>query len=167
LVVYHRVVSEPRWLDEREARAWRGYRKMRDLLDLQISRDLARDTGLSDADYTVLVVLSEAPRRRMRMLELGERILWSNSRLSHQLSRMEQRDLIRREAHARNSRAIDAVLTPRGLRIIKRAAVAHLDSVRRHFIDHLTDDQIDALGDATDKVIQHLRSLPEQPQGGP
>jgi DNA-binding MarR family transcriptional regulator len=153
-------VGEPRWLDEREARAWRGYRKMRDLLDLQISRDLARETGLSDADYTVLVVLSEAPGLRMRMLELGERILWSNSRLSHQLSRMEDRGLVRRQAHARNSRAIDAVLTAKGLRIIKKAAAEHVESVRRHFIDHLTDDQIGAIGDAAEKVIQHLRSLP-------
>lgn len=155
-------MSEPRWLNEREARAWRGYRRMRDLLDLQITRDLTRDTGLSWADYTVLVVLSEAPGHRMRLIELAGRILWSKSRLSHQLSRMEHRGLVRREAHAQNSRATDAVLTTDGLRVIERAAPKHVDSVRRHFIDLLTDDQIDALGDATEKVVHRLRTLLEE-----
>jgi DNA-binding MarR family transcriptional regulator len=74
---------QPRWLNEREDRAWRGYRRMRDLLDLQVTRDLTRDTGLSDADYTVLAVLSETPEHRMRLIELAELILWSKSRLSH------------------------------------------------------------------------------------
>lgn len=157
-------MSEPRWLDEREARAWRGYRRMRDLLDLQISRDLARDTGLSGADYTVLVVLSEAPNHRMRLVDLAERTLWSKSRLSHQLTRMERRGLLRREEceqHPENSRATDAVLTTDGLRAIGEAAPKHVESVRRHFLDHLTDDQIDALGDGTEQVVRHLRTDPE------
>ncbi|MQA88113.1 MAG: MarR family transcriptional regulator [Streptosporangiales bacterium] len=154
-------MSEPRWLNEREARAWRGYRVMHDLLNLQISRDLARDTGLSWADYSVLAVLSEAPEHRMRLIELAERILWSKSRLSHQLSRMEHRGLVRRETQAPNSRATDAVLTADGLRVIEKAAPHHVDSVRQHFIDQLTDDQIDALGDAAERVVHRLRPLLE------
>lgn len=154
-------MAEPRWLDEREARAWRGYRRMRDLLELQIARDLACETGLSDADYTVLAALSESPGHRMRQAELAGRTLWSKSRLSHQLSRMQDRDLVRREVHAENSRAIDAVLTPDGLRAIEKAAPEHVKSVRQHFIDLLTDDQIDAFSDAADAVVHHLRA-----QGG-
>lgn len=155
-------MNEPRWLDEREARAWRGYVRMRWLLDLRISRDLARDTGLSDADYTVLVVLSESSDHRLRLIELAGRMLWSKSRLSHHLDRMERRGLVRREEHADNSRATDAVLTTDGLRVIDKAAPMHVESVRRHFIDLLTDDQIDALGDATENVIHHLRALREE-----
>jgi len=56
------------WLNEREARAWRGYIRMRDLLDLQIGRDLGRDAGLSAADYPVLVTLSESEGHRMRLI---------------------------------------------------------------------------------------------------
>lgn len=137
---------------------------MRDLLDLQISRDLARDSGLSDADYTVLVVLSEAPNHRMRLMELADRTLWSKSRLSHQLTRMQQRGLLRREEceqQPRNSRATDAVLTTDGLRVIENAAPKHLESMRRHFIDLLTDHQIDVLGEVTENVVHHLRTLPE------
>ncbi len=152
-------MGEPRWLDEREARAWRGYRRMTDLLALQIARDLACDAGLSDADYTVLAVLSESPERRLRQIELADRMLWSKSRLSHHLDRMEQRGLVKREQHAGNERAIDAVLTTHGGTVIEQAAPAHVASIRRHFIDLLTDDQIDALGDVTETVVQHLCAL--------
>lgn len=152
-------MDEPRWLDEREDRAWRGYLRMRALLDLLIYRDLARDTGLSDADYTVLTALSEAPGHRMRLMELADRVLWSKSRLSHQLSRMADRGLVQRAEHAEGSRATDAVLTAEGLRVIVAAAPQHVASVRRRFLDLLTDDQIAALGDATENVVQHLRVL--------
>ena len=153
-------MSEPRWLDEREARAWRGYRRMRDLLDLQVGRDLARETGLSWADYSVLVVLSEAPNHRMRLVDLAGQTLWSKSRLSHQLTRMQRRGLLRREEcerHPENARATDAVLTTEGLRAIEAAAPRHVESVRRHLLDQLTDDQIDALGDITEQVVRHFR----------
>ena len=70
-------MAEPRWLTPAEMRAWRGYRRMRTLLDLQITRDLAADSGLSDADYDVLSSVSEAPGRRMRIGELAAGMLWS------------------------------------------------------------------------------------------
>lgn len=154
-------MGEPRWLDEREERAWRGYRQMRDLLDLQISRDLASNSGLSEADYAVLVVLSEAPNHRIRMTELRDRMLWSKSRLSHQLTRMEGRDLVYRErtrAGSAGSAGVEAVLTANGADVIRQAAPGHVESVRRHFIDLLTDEQVDALADATTAIIRHLRT---------
>jgi DNA-binding MarR family transcriptional regulator len=149
-------------LTDREKRAWRGYMQMRALLDLQISRDLARDAGLSEADYTVLVVLSEAPGGRVRLVDLAGRMLWSTSRLAHHLDRMQRRDLARREKHPTNSRATVVALTEHGRRVIDEAAPHHLESVRRHFIDQLTADQIDVLGDATETVLQHLRSGAER-----
>ena len=83
-----------RWLSESEERAWRGYRRMRALLDLQITRDLARDSSLSDSDYDVLSTLTEIPGRSWRASELAGRLLWSTSRLSHHVARMEQRGLV-------------------------------------------------------------------------
>jgi len=147
------------WLNEREARAWRGYIRMRDLLDLQIGRDLGRDAGLSEADYPVLVTLSESKTHRMRLIELAQRLLWSKSRLAHHLDRMARRDLVRREAHPHNTRATVVALTTHGLHTLQAAAPAHVASVRRNFIDLLTDAQIDALGDATEAVIKHLTDL--------
>src|SRR5688572_643779 len=73
----------PKWLTREEDAAWRGYRRMRLLLDLQIARDLVKDSGLSEADYDVLSTLSETAGRRMRLSDLAAHMLWSKSRLSH------------------------------------------------------------------------------------
>lgn len=156
-------MAEPRWLDPAQARAWRGYLRMRDLLDLQISRDLSCEAALSDAEYTVLAVLSETPAHRLRLIDLAARLLWSNSRLSHQVSRMERRGLVRRDQHPANQRATAAVLTSDGLHAIEEVAPAHVESVRRHFIDLLTDDEIETLGKVADRVVEHLRGLSEEP----
>ncbi len=156
-------MTESRWLSDREDRAWRGYMKMRALLDLQISRDLARDAGLSEPDYTVLVVLSETPGGRVRLVDLAGRMLWSTSRTAHHLDRMQRRDLVRREKHPTNSRATVVALTEQGREVIKKAAPRHVDSVRRHFIDRLTADQLDVLGEATETVLHHLRGGTDRP----
>src|SRR5579875_3949840 len=96
-IQYPGRVTEPRWLSAEEARAWLGYRRMRALLDLQVTRDLARDSGLSDADYDVLSNVSEADEHRLRLGDLAAHMLWSKSRLSHHLTRMEQRGLLARQ----------------------------------------------------------------------
>lgn len=153
---YARTMKEPRWLSPAETRAWRGYLRMRALLDLQISRDLSRDSGLSYADYQVLAVLSESPEQQVRLVALADRMLWSKSRLAHHLGRMEHRGLVRRQDHPTNSRASVVVLTSGGLSAIEAAAPRHVESVRRHFVDLLSDEQIAALGDATEAVVEHL-----------
>lgn len=150
-------MARTRWLTAREERAWRGYRRMQTLLDLQIRRDLTHDSGLSDADYEVLVALSETPGRSLRLYELADLILWSTSRLAHHADRMSQRGLVRKEGDAKNQRAAVIRLTSEGYATLEAAAPAHVESVRRNFIDLLTKDQIDHLADATETVIEHLR----------
>lgn len=151
-------MAEPRWLNAREDRAWRGYMRMRALLDLQITRDLAQGSGLSLADYQVLVALSETPGHRIRLHELAKLTMWSTSRLAHQLDRMSRRDLVCKEEHPENRRAAVVVLTPTGLQTIESAAPSHVESVRNNFIDLLTDEQIDVLADATETIVDHLRT---------
>ena len=149
-------MAAPRWLDDRESRAWRGYLRLTWLLDAAIARDLQRDSGLSHADYYVLVQLSEAPGRRMRMSDLASGILWSRSRVSHQTRRMEARGLVRREECASDARGTFACLTRAGLRAIQEAAPSHVESIRRNLLDHLTPQQVDALGDISATVVDWL-----------
>lgn len=149
-----------RWLDDAQMRAWLGYRRMRLLLDLQVSRDLAEDSGLSDADYDVLSNLSETEGHRLRLSELSAHMRWSKSRLSHHLTRMQQRGLVTREEHPSDGRGAVIVLTGDGWRAIRSAAPKHVESVRRHFIDRLTDEQIRVLGDIADAVVGHLDNAP-------
>jgi DNA-binding MarR family transcriptional regulator len=83
-------------------------------------------------------------------------MLWSQSRLSHHISRMEQRGLVRREECESDARGSVVVLTEEGLHTIEQAAPHHVASVRRHIIDVLSPEQIKALGDITETVVSHL-----------
>ena len=152
---------EPLWLDDAEARAWRGYMRMRTLLHAQIVRDLAREAGLSGPDYDVLSNVSEAEGRRTRLGDLAARMAWSKSRLSHHITRMEQRGLVTREDCTSDGRGAFVVLTDAGFRAIEAAAPGHVASVRRHFIDLLSRDQLDALAEITQTVVRRLSG--EQP----
>jgi DNA-binding MarR family transcriptional regulator len=146
----------PRWLDEDEDRAWRGYMRMRTLLHAQILRDLARDADLSGPDYDVLSNLSEADGRRSRLGDLAARMAWSSSRLSHHITRMEQRGLVTREDCASDGRGAFVVLTDAGFRAIEAAAPGHVASVRRYFVDPLTREQLEALAEISWTVVRGL-----------
>ena len=151
------TTTEPRWLDDAEMRAWLAYRRMRLLLSAEINRDLAREAGLSEADYDVLSNLTASDDRR-RLSELAARMQWSKSRLSHHITRMEQRGLVRREEVDGDARGSLVVLTPRGRRTIEQAAPGHVASVRRHLIDRLSPEQIRVLGEIGDVVLGPLET---------
>jgi DNA-binding MarR family transcriptional regulator len=150
------AAAAPRWLDDAEARAWRGYMRMRTLLHARIVRDLARQAGLSGPDYDVLSNLSEAEGRRCRVGELAAHMAWSKSRLSHHLTRMAQRGLVTREDCTADGRGAFVVLTDAGLRAIQAAAPGHVESVRRHLIDLLSREQLAALAEIAETVVEHL-----------
>ncbi|TDD84290.1 MarR family transcriptional regulator [Actinomadura darangshiensis] len=149
-------MDEPRWLEPAEDRAWRGYRRLSLLLDRQVARDLAADSGLSEPDYDVLSNLSETPGARMRLTELAAHMRWSPSRLSHHVTRMQQRGLVTRHNSPADGRAAVIALTGEGLRTIEEAAPAHVESVRRHFIDLLTPEQVGVFAALADSVVAHL-----------
>ncbi|TNH31145.1 MarR family transcriptional regulator [Micromonospora orduensis] len=156
-----------RWLDEHQDRAWRGYRRMRRLLDLELARELTQDAGLSEPDYDVLSDLSETPQGRLRLSELADRMLWSRSRLSHHLTRMQQRGLVTREECPDDARGAIVVLTPAGRDAIEAAAPGHVTAVRQHFLDLLTPAEVEALGAFTHRVVDHLaRSRAPRPRRG-
>jgi DNA-binding MarR family transcriptional regulator len=149
-------MTATRWLSKEEERAWRGYRRMRALLDLQITRDLSRDSGLSDTDYDVLSTLTEMPGRTWRATELARRLLWSTSRLSHHVSRMEERGLVIRDDCAEDGRGASVSLTDKGWAAIEEAAPPHVASVRDHLFDLLTPAEVRVLSSISRKVIEHL-----------
>src|SRR5215468_490661 len=115
---YARHMPEPRWLSDREMRAWLGYRRMRLLLDLQLDRDLMSHSGLSEQDYDVLSNLSDAAGQQLRLTDLAGHLRWSKSRLSHHVTRMRQRGLVDREECADDARGSMLVLTPAGRKAI-------------------------------------------------
>jgi len=115
-----------------------------------------QEVGLSPADYAVLLPLSEADGRTLRSSELAATMDWERSRLSHHLGRMERRGLIRRDECATDSRGAEVSLTPAGAQSFRRATPPHLKSVKTHFADALSSQQIDALAEILDALQCHL-----------
>jgi len=151
-------MPKTRWLSAEEERAWRRYRRMRTLLDLAISRDLRQDSRLSEADYDVLSTLSESPNDSWRARDLAARLLWSTSRLAHQVGRMEQRNLVSRSGTDTDARGAVVALTRHGRDVLDAAAPPHVDSVRRNLIDLLTPAEVKALDRIAGKVVDHLQT---------
>ncbi|MEU7744776.1 MarR family transcriptional regulator [Nonomuraea sp. NPDC049158] len=151
-------MSAPRWLSPAEQRAWRTHLALHKLLMHRLDREL-QEHSLSVNDYEILVNLSESPDHRMRMSDLADATIQSRSRLSHQISRMEAKGLVVREDCHDDRRGTFAVLTSEGWATIERVAPDHVTSVREHFVDRLTDDQLDALVAAYEPIVEHLKKL--------
>lgn len=134
-----------RWLDAGEQRAWRSYLEATQLLLGAVDEQLQREAGLSHADYEILVRLSEAPGRRMRMAELAERLLFSRSRLSHAAARLEREGWLRREGCATDKRGTIAVLSEEGFAKLAATAPGHVAAVRAGLLDALSAEQVDQL----------------------
>lgn len=153
-------MAEPRWLDETELRAWRGLQLMQMQVEGELARRLAADSELSYPDYVVLAALTDQAEPRMRQFELGEWLGWEKSRLSHHISRMVKRDLVAKERCPSDRRGSFVVITPEGQAAIEQAAPGHVEAVRELFLDHVTPDQLAALGDLTESVLATMKPPP-------
>jgi DNA-binding MarR family transcriptional regulator len=149
-------MSTTQRLTPEQTEAWQQLQQMEELLQSRLGQLLQSRSNLSNADYTVLVVLSEAPGRRCRVYEMGRIIGWEKSRLHHQLSRMCARGLVEREPGPDNPRAMYAVLTDAGLAAIKGAAPEHGRDVQRLFFDRLSDRQVAQLSAISRRVLEGL-----------
>ncbi|MCP9958583.1 MULTISPECIES: MarR family winged helix-turn-helix transcriptional regulator [Streptomyces] len=138
--------EEPRWLDDREQRVWRSYLHASMLLEDHLDRQLQRDAGMPHLYYGLLVQLSQAPRRRLRMTELAKDAKITRSRLSHAVARLEKNGWVRREDCPTDKRGQIAYLTDEGLEVLRRSAPGHVEAVRQAVFDRLTPEQVDQLG---------------------
>ena len=156
LVGYTGAVAQIRWLDEREQRAWRAYLSASRLLMDTLDRELQRDAGMPHTYYEILVRLSEAPDRRLRMSELADALLGSRSRLSHAVARLEEAGWVRRVDCPTDRRGQFAELTDEGSRVLTAAAPGHVDGVRRHLLDALSPAQLRQLTEISEAVLANL-----------
>src|SRR5215207_8980736 len=133
-------MAEP--LTDTEQTCWRAFVESSWALHTRLEDELRAATGLSMSDYHVMVVLSEAPERRVRMGELANRLVFSPSRLTYQINSMVKRGLVRKESCPEDGRGQEAVLTDEGMAELVAAAPLHLATVRESFIDHLDDEEL-------------------------
>lgn len=158
------------WLTDDEQRAWRGLLQMTARLNARLARQLQDEHELSLPDYDVLARLYEAPEEGLRARELEASLSWEQSRLSHQLARMQRRDLVERRDCLTDRRGATFAITDTGRAAIEHAAPGHVAAVRRLFFDQLTADDVARLDQLTDRVISRLsdgRVSAGRPSDGP
>ncbi len=149
-------VTETRWLDTDEQRTWRSYLNSHRLLLDAVDAQLRRDSGMPHAYYEVLVRLSEAPGRALRMTVLADATRVSASRLSHAIARMEERGWVTREDCPTDRRGQIAVLTDDGFEVLAGAAPGHVEAVRRALFDVLDPEQVRRLGEISEALADGL-----------
>ena len=147
----------PRWLQPDEQAVWRAFLDVSRLLFEQLNRQLSDESGMSLAEYEILVQLSEVPDRRLRMSELADRVVSSRSRITHTVGRMEERGLVHREACVDDGRGVLCVLTDAGVACLEAAAPGHVETVRALVFDPLDPADVEDLGVALTKVREKLR----------
>ncbi len=147
---------EPKWLSPKELKAWRSYivasRRLWDAMENDLSPH-----ELSMSDYEILVHLSEAPERQIRMSELAESSMISKSRLSHRMKVMEKAGWVRREVCSIDKRGQFAIMTDKGWKAIVKAAPDQVSSIRSRFIDHLTAKDQEDLARIFERVSTKMR----------
>jgi DNA-binding MarR family transcriptional regulator len=149
-------VTQVRWLTDDEQQSWRSLRVGSAMLNDVLAHELEAQSGLSIHEYEVLVRLSEAPDRTLRMSGLATGIAHSRSRLTHTIRRMQEQGLVERRQCASDARGVECVMTDAGWQRLVAAAPGHVQSVRDHLVDVLTPEQFRALGEAFEAVRTHL-----------
>lgn len=154
--------NEPRWLDQDEMAAWRGFVVASNLLNRRLERQLKEDSGLSHQQYEILVHLSAAPGDSLRMTELADKLVTSKSGLTYQVTQLERAGLVARRSCPSDVRGVFAELTDQGREMLRQAAPGHVALVRELLIDVLTREQLAALAEGLGAVSARLR-LDETP----
>lgn len=144
--------AAPRWLTAEQQQVWRAYLLGSVMMLDRIDADL-RPFGLDRAEYEILVMLSETDGQRLRMSELADAVHHSRSRLTHTISRMEKANLVRRTDCPTDRRGVWAELTAEGFELIKEAAPTHVETVRKYFVEVMSEEDFAAVGRALSAVV--------------
>jgi len=153
-------MSETRWLTEREQEIWRSFLSATLGLSDAMARQLQRDAGMPHAYYEILVALSEAPDRTLRMSELAGVRNSSRSRLSHAVARLEETGWVRRRDCPTDKRGSFAMLTDAGYAALEAAAPGHVNEVRARLFDQPTPEQVEQLGEISAAIQRGLGTPP-------
>ncbi|MEU6156147.1 MarR family transcriptional regulator [Actinosynnema sp. NPDC047251] len=151
-------MSDVRWLSADEQQVWRGFRTAVTKFTEHLDRQLQRDSGMPMAYYEILVALSEAPERSLRMSELALNCHSSRSRLSHAVAKLEKEGWVERRACASDRRGSVARLTDRGFAVLEAAAPGHVTAVREQLFDVLTPAQLASLDEISRAMENGLQT---------
>ncbi|MDI6911632.1 MarR family transcriptional regulator [Nocardioides sp.] len=148
--------DDARWLDDQEQRSWRALLMGMTLLLDRLDDELRRHCDLSLVEYEILVRLSEAPDRQMRMAQLADALAHSRSRVTHTVARMEHAGLVLRKSSPDDGRGVVASMTDKGFDLLVRMAPTHVEGVRAHLVDLASREDFEAVGRVMNAVADHL-----------
>ena len=141
-------MGETKWLNDDEQRLWRAYLDATRLLIQNLDKQLMRDSGISFTDFEILVLLSEAPERRMRMRDLADASTTTRSGITRAVSRMENAGWVRRVECESDRRGAWAELTEVGFSRLTAAGPGHVEAVRENMFDLLSPEDIASMAEA-------------------
>lgn len=155
------MTDQPRdvaWLDQNQQRSWRAFLVGTTLLTERLDRDLREHHNLSLPEYEILVRLSEATGRRMRMAVLAASVSHSRSRVTHTVARLERVGFAERSSCLDDGRGVEAVISDAGFAALEEAAPTHVAGVRQFLVDLAMEEDFEAVGRVfnavTDKLIE-------------
>lgn len=148
--------TETPWLDAEQQRIWRSFLGGTTVLMEQLDRDLRTNHGLSMPEYEILVRLSEAPDRAIRMSDLASALAHSRSRVTHTIARLEREGIVVRGQCVEDGRGVSAVLTDHGFSILEGAAHTHVRGVHAYLVENASDEEFDVLGRIMLRVATQL-----------
>ena len=144
------------WLSQEQQRNWRSFIGGITVLMDHLDRDLRTQHDLSLAEYEILVRLSEAPHRSIRMAELAAAVAHSRSRVTHTISRLERDGIVRRDTCSDDGRGVSAVLTDHGFSVLEKAAHTHVRGVHDYLIVNAPDEEFEVVGRVMQRVLETL-----------
>lgn len=153
---YMDTKTETPWLTTSQQSVWRSFLGGTTVLMDQLDRDLRTTHGLSMPEYEILVRLSEAPGRAVRMAELAAAVAHSRSRITHTIARLEKAGIVTRGQCSDDGRGVSAVLTDHGLTVLEAAAHTHVTGVHNYLIENANAEDFEALGRVMQTVVEVL-----------
>jgi len=150
------TATDTPWLSIEQQRIWRAFLGGTTVLMDRLDRDLRTQHGLSMPEYEILVRLSEAPDRSIRMAELADAVSHSRSRVTHTIARLEREGIVVRGQSSDDGRGVSAVLTDHGFSVLEEAAHTHVRGVNDYLIENADPADLEAMGRIMQKVVEHL-----------
>jgi DNA-binding MarR family transcriptional regulator len=139
-----------------DSKAWRAFHKIGTSLLPHLSRQITHHSGITGAEYVVLVTLSELTASSINLNRLSEGLGWETSRISHQISRMEDGGLVKKSKNADDSRKFDVSITAKGRKIAESAIPLQSKEINHCFSEVLTQNQMKTLIEISEAISKHM-----------
>ncbi|MER7837768.1 MarR family winged helix-turn-helix transcriptional regulator [Streptomyces sp. NPDC096040] len=144
-------------LNDAEMELWHLWKQAAEAIRARVADDVSAATGLSDPDFGVLTRVAELGHGLLRQNELASSMGWHRSRLSHHLTRMEQRALVTRRP---TEGGVEVLITDQGRAAVAKARPLHAAAVRRHLLDQVPRESLSALRDVLARLASRSRATP-------